>query len=57
MAPIEVADYVVAHEVAHLAQMNHGPRFWQVCGSISASPPDLSIAWLKANGQRLRRCL
>ncbi len=27
--PIPVIDYVVAHELAHLAQLNHGPDFWQ----------------------------
>jgi len=26
--PIDVIDYVVAHELAHLAELNHGPRFW-----------------------------
>jgi predicted metal-dependent hydrolase len=30
MAPESVLQYVVAHEVAHLAEMNHGPRFWKL---------------------------
>ena len=30
MAPAAVLDYVVAHEVAHLAELNHSPRFWAV---------------------------
>jgi predicted metal-dependent hydrolase len=26
--PVDIVDYVVAHELAHLQEMNHGPRFW-----------------------------
>jgi predicted metal-dependent hydrolase len=32
--PIEVIDYVVAHELAHLAELNHGPRFWREVGRL-----------------------
>jgi hypothetical protein len=41
LAPDNVVDYVVAHEVAHLAEMNHGPRFWRLLRSLapdSAAP-------------------
>jgi hypothetical protein len=31
MTPPEVLDYVAAHEVAHLVEMNHGPAFWTLC--------------------------
>lgn len=32
--PAEVVDYVIAHEMAHLVELNHGPHFWSVVGRI-----------------------
>ncbi|MBL8580936.1 MAG: M48 family metallopeptidase [Rhizobiaceae bacterium] len=53
MAPAPVIDYLVAHEVAHLREMNHGPKFWELCGSLC---PDTARcrAWLKKNGNALQ---
>lgn len=53
MAPPPVIDYLVAHEVAHLREMNHGPRFWKLCRELC---PDTERckAWLKRNGGALQ---
>jgi len=53
LAPPEVLDYLVAHEVAHLVHMNHGPRFWALAESLCAGPMAVPHAWLKANGETL----
>jgi predicted metal-dependent hydrolase len=52
MAPRDVLDYVVAHEVAHLAEMNHGPRFWRLVEEL-AGPSEEQRRWLRAEGARL----
>jgi predicted metal-dependent hydrolase len=53
MAPEYVLDYVVAHEVAHLREMNHGPRFWKLCAQLTESDPKAARAWLKRHGGAL----
>lgn len=52
MAPPMVIDYLAAHEVAHLKEMNHGPAFWALCASLC---PDMEEAkrWLRRNGSLL----
>ncbi|MBS0548515.1 MAG: M48 family metallopeptidase [Proteobacteria bacterium] len=52
-APPEVIDYLVAHEVAHLVHMNHGPRFWALAERLCDGPMAPPQAWLKANGETL----
>jgi predicted metal-dependent hydrolase len=52
LAPEMVIDYVVAHEVAHLAEMNHGPRFWRLLRTLE--PDDATPrAWLRRHRSRL----
>jgi predicted metal-dependent hydrolase len=50
MAPLEVIDYVVVHELVHLKVKNHSKTFW---GNVAALMPDYKrhVAWLKANGR------
>ncbi len=52
LAPEPVVDYVVAHEVAHLAEMNHGPRFWRLVRTLTPDPA-APRAWLKRHRSRL----
>jgi len=54
LTPEAVLDYVAAHEVAHLKEMNHSPRFWKVCAALTADVK-APRAWLKTNGARLLR--
>ena len=54
MAPPAVLDYVAAHEVAHLREMNHGPKFWAL---VEEAFPALEEAkqWLTVYGLDLHR--
>lgn len=54
LAPEPVLDYVVAHEVAHLVEMNHGPRFWRLVSSL-ARQADEAREWLRTLGPALHR--
>ncbi len=54
LAPLPVLDYVVAHEVAHMAHMNHGPRFWALTAKLTDQVTGPQ-RWLKDNGARLLR--
>jgi predicted metal-dependent hydrolase len=52
LTPPFVLDYVAAHEVAHLIEMNHSPAFW---ARVEQALPDMARgrAWLKAHGRRI----
>jgi predicted metal-dependent hydrolase len=54
-APLEISEYVVAHEAAHLCEMNHGTRFWKLCEGLSPIRPERARAWLERNGAALMR--
>ncbi|GLQ27947.1 M48 family metallopeptidase [Sulfitobacter pacificus] len=54
MAPPEVLDYVAAHEVAHLAEMNHSPAFWAGVERIYG-PYKAPRGWLRTEGNQLHR--
>jgi hypothetical protein len=54
LAPPDIADYVAAHECAHLIEANHGPRFWaEVRRLIGDERPHR--AWLRTHGAELHR--
>lgn len=53
-APPEVARYVIAHEVAHLQEHNHSPRFWTVVNQLVGECA-AQRNWLKTKGPGLLR--
>ncbi len=55
LAPPEVLDYVVAHEVAHLSEANHGPRFWTLVTQLIGADYRSHRVWLRRHGATLLR--
>ena len=53
MAPLYVLDYIIAHEVAHLKEMNHSPNFWKVVSTLCDNRSSAEI-WLRRHGHTLR---
>lgn len=48
-APLYVIDYVVAHEVAHLKELNHSVKFWNIVKDIYGENIDAPQKWLSRN--------
>lgn len=54
LAPKPVLNYVVAHEVAHLREMNHGARFWRLVETLCPGF-EQPRGWLREHGHSLHR--
>ncbi len=54
LTPEWVIDSVIAHEVAHLKEMNHGPAFWRLAEQLGGDPAP-SRQWFKRHGTELLR--
>jgi predicted metal-dependent hydrolase len=54
LAPPFVLDYLAAHEVAHLVELNHSPRFWRLVRQLTAEA-ERAKAWLDVHGADLHR--
>ena len=54
LAPAFVLDYLAAHEVAHLKEMNHSQRFWRTVHKLCPRTEDAE-RWLKRHGTELHR--
>jgi predicted metal-dependent hydrolase len=51
-APSHVVDYLCAHEVCHLVEMNHSERFWELVEILEPNYKDAQ-KWLKTNGKSI----
>ncbi len=55
-APREILEYVIVHEVCHIAEMNHSPRFWKLVEKIYPNYKAAKL-WLKQHGFMLNQYL
>lgn len=53
-APMFVIDYVIVHELAHLIEANHTPRFWNIVRT-QVPTTEKARSWLKEHGQLLEQ--
>jgi predicted metal-dependent hydrolase len=53
MAPLEVIDYVVCHELAHLTELNHSAAFWETVRKMYPLYREYRT-WLRRHGDALR---
>lgn len=56
MTPPHILEYVVAHEVSHLVEMNHSKNFWDIVDTL-VSHAKTSRKWLRSEGQSLMMVL
>ncbi len=55
-APMFVIDYVIIHELAHLIEANHTPRFWNIVRTQSPTMEKAKV-WLREHGQMLEQAI
>lgn len=54
LAPLWIANYVAAHECAHLVHMNHSKAFWRLLATL-VPEPQRAVRWLARDGRELHR--
>jgi predicted metal-dependent hydrolase len=55
-APMFVIDYVIVHELAHMIESNHTPKFWNIVRT-HVGAMEKAKTWLKENGQLLEEAI
>jgi len=53
MAPHHIVDYIVVHELCHLLEHNHGPKYWKHVQNVVPNYKECR-EWLKVNGLSLK---